>query len=75
MFTLANVAVFQYPRMSQELGIANKKWRDFKCDLKSLFFKLELSLRQNITNGCKHRIPPNQWADLCEIWYTQKAQV
>jgi hypothetical protein len=52
-----------------------EKWKDFKCYLKSKHFDDELTMSQNIAKGCKGRIPPTQWADLVEIWYTEKFQV
>jgi hypothetical protein len=57
------------------LRSASKKWKDFKCYLKSEHFDDELSMQQNIANGCNGRIPPKQWAWLVEYWNTEKAKV
>lgn len=47
---------------------AGKKWRDFKSMLKKEHFKEELSLEENIANGCRRRVPHSDWVALCEYW-------
>ena len=43
--------------------------------MKSKHFDAELSVNQNIANGCNGRIPATQWAWLVKYWKTNKAQV
>jgi hypothetical protein len=57
------------------LRSASKKMKDFKCYLKSEYFDEDLSMRQNIANGCAGRVPPEQWKSLVEYWFTEKAMV
>uniref|UniRef100_A0ACD5TYK0 Uncharacterized protein n=1 Tax=Avena sativa TaxID=4498 RepID=A0ACD5TYK0_AVESA len=67
---------FNIPEVQKSwvLTSARKKFKDFKSYLKIKYFDDELSLRQNIVNGCEGRIPPKQWAWLAEYWYTEKAK-
>ena len=54
---------------------AAKKWRAFKNFLKSKHYNVDLSIKENIDNGCMRRIPRTQWAWLVKYWRTHKAKV
>jgi hypothetical protein len=54
---------------------ACKKWRAFKCYLKNTFWKAELSVNQNVANGCGQRIHGAQWRALCKIWRKSSSMV
>jgi hypothetical protein len=51
---------------------ASKKWRTFRAHLKDTYFDDELSLSQNIKNGCDERIPEMQWKKSCKYWKSVK---
>ncbi|KAK3129118.1 hypothetical protein QOZ80_6BG0471790 [Eleusine coracana subsp. coracana] len=57
------------------LRSASKKWKDFKVVLKKNYFKPNLSIQQNINNGCARRIPHPQWAWLVKHWMSAEAKV
>lgn len=53
---------------------ASKKGKDFKVVLKRKYFNSDLSIVRNISNGCEHRIPPDQWETLVRYWKTDNAK-
>ena len=54
------------------LKSASKKWRAFRFLLKNTYYSSDLSMPQNIANGCEERIPDDQWKWLVEYWKSDK---
>jgi hypothetical protein len=57
------------------LKSASKKWRTFRGLLKVLYYKAELSRRQNIENGCQNRIPDDQWEYMVDYYKKEELMV
>ncbi|XP_059309261.1 uncharacterized protein LOC132060304 isoform X2 [Lycium ferocissimum] len=66
---------FSIPTRGEEFVIKSigKKWKDYKCDLKSVYltkFKTKDVLLKNKPN----RIPRDQWTGLVSYWVSEKAK-
>ncbi|XP_060211995.1 uncharacterized protein LOC132639573 [Lycium barbarum] len=66
---------FSIPTHGEEFVIKSigKKWKDYKCDLKSVYltkFKTKDVLLKNKPN----RIPRDQWTGLVSYWVSEKAK-
>jgi hypothetical protein len=57
------------------IEISIKKWRTFRGLLKVLYYKAELSRRQNIENGCQNRIPDDQWEYMVDSYKKEQVMV
>lgn len=51
-----------------------KKWKEYKCDLKSDYFELCKSLHELLSNRPEH-IPRDQWTTLALCWHSDKVKV
>ena len=51
-----------------------KKWKDYKCDLKSIYIAQYKSKDALLKNRPK-RVPRDQWTGLVSYWLSDKAKV
>ena len=56
------------------MGSAAKKWRDFKSDLKALYFHEEKT-DEELLADCDARVHEDDWKWLIDHWRTDAAKV
>ena len=57
-----------------DLQVCNKKWMDFKCDLKAEHFD-PLKPIEQIQGNIPKGVEATQWRILVNGWYTEQSQI